>query len=156
MGADEAVKVRKIQVDYVDFEKKKEKDITEQTAREEEGAVSSEMMEAHRNSIIEIEELIDGEQTRAEMEHAKVEATERAVFDRKETLAIQTVTDRRIMAADNVQRIQRDTLAKIRNEETSWQQRAARWTGVARRKVDLKEVEDAEQQTAKRRRKRRG
>mmetsp|Transcript_751 Transcript_751/g.1598 ORF Transcript_751/g.1598 Transcript_751/m.1598 type:complete len:1761 (+) Transcript_751:28-5310(+) len=198
LEADEAVKVRKIQVDYVDFEKekqkvidddrrqfeqkmaeaadrvqievelrtrelnrlkeerKKENDITEQTAREEEGAVSSEMMEAHRNSIIEIEELIANEQTRAEMAHAKVEAAERAVYDRKEQLAVQTITDRRIMAADNVQRIQRETMAKIKSEESNWQSRASRWLGVARRKVELKEIEDAEQQTQKRRRKRRG
>ena len=118
--------------------------------------MSSEMMEAHRNSIIELEELIANEQTRAEMAHSKVEAAERAVYDRKEQLAIQTVTDRRIMAADNVQRIQRETMAKIKGEETSWQQRAARWLAVARRKVELKEIEDAEQQTQKRRRKRRG
>ncbi|GMH75260.1 hypothetical protein TL16_g06700 [Triparma laevis f. inornata] len=198
LEADEAVKIRKIQVDYSDFEKekqkiidsernafeqkmaeasdrvqievelrtrelnrlkeerKKENEIVEQTAREEEGAVSSEMMEAHRNSIIELEEAIANEQTRAEMAHSKVEQAERAVYDRKEQLAVQSITDRRIMAADNVQRIQRETMSKIKSEESSWQQRAARWLGVARRKVELKEIEDAEQQTQKRRRKRRG
>jgi len=198
LEADEAVKKRKIELDYNEFEKEKQKVIdedkrafeqkmaeaqdrvqievelrtrelnrlmeerkgdneaTEKLAREEEGAVSSEMMEEHRNSIIELEELISGESTRAEMAHQKTEASERAVFDRKEILMIQTVTDRRILAADNIQRIQRETMARIKGEETSWQSRAARWLGTATRKVVLKEQEDAETAVAARRKKRRG
>jgi len=198
LEADEAVKIRKIEVDYNEFEKakqaivdkdrhnfeqkmaeasdrvqievelrtrelnrlkeerKKDNEEAEQKAREEEGAVSSEMMEKHRNSIIEIEELIDNEQTRAESEHAKVEAKERAVFDQKEGLMIQSITDRRIMAASNVQRIKKETMSKIKGDEQAWQQKAARWLGHAKRKVDLKELEDAEADTANRRKKRRG
>jgi len=198
LEADEAVKIRKIEVDYNDFEKlkqgvvdkdrhdfeqkmaeasdrvqievelrtrelnrlkeerKRDNEEAEQKAREEEGAVSSEMMEKHRNSIIEIEELIDNEQTRAESEHAKIEAKERAIFDKKEGLMIQSITDRRIMAAGNVQRIKKETMSKIKTDESNWQQRAARWLGQARRKVDLKELEDAEADTANRRRNRRG
>jgi len=197
LEADEAVKIRKIEVDYNEFEKEKQgvvdkdrhdfeqkmaeasdrvqievelrtrelnrlkeerkgdNEEAEQRAREEDGAVSSEMMEKHRNSIIEIEELVDNEQTRAENEHAKVEARERAVFSKKEQLMIQSITDRRIMAASNVQRIKKETMSKIKGDESSWQSRAARWLGQARRKVDLKELEDAEADASNRRKKRR-
>jgi hypothetical protein len=198
LEADEAVKIRKIEIDYNDFEKEKQKIIdedrrafeqkmaeaadrvqievelrtrelnrlmeerkgdneaAEKLAREEEGAVSSEMMEAHRNSIIELEELIANESTRAEMAHSKTEQAERAVFDRKELLMIQTVTDRRILAADNVQRIKRETMSKIKADETAYQSRSARWLGIAQRKVTLKEQEDAENAVVARRKKRRG
>lgn len=198
LEADEAVKIRKIEIDYNEFEKEKQKIIDEERrafeqkmaeaadrvqievelrtrelnrlmeerkadneaaeklAREEEGAVSSEMMEAHRNSIIELEELIANESTRAEMAHSKTEQAERAVFDRKELLSIQTVTDRRILAADNVQRIKRETMSKIKADETAFQSRAARWLGIAQRKVTLKEQEDAENAVVARRKKRRG
>jgi len=150
------VELRTRELNRLKEEKREENEEVERAAREEEGAISSEMMEAHRNSIVEIEELISNEQTRAEMAHAKVEKEERAIFDRKEQLMIQSITDRRIMAADNVQRIQRETIAKIKGDESSWQSRAAKWLGIAKRKVDLKEMEDAEKDTTNRRKKRRG
>ena len=127
----------------------------ERKAREEEGAASTAMIDDHRKQLDEMDDLIRTTQQRMEKERAEQEAAERQFFGQAERLATQVVTDRKIAAVTNIRRIRKEAVNKIKLAETTWQNNAGRWLYTAKRKVDLKQAEDAEAAAAKRRKKRR-
>ena len=61
-----------------------------------------------------------------------------------EALREQVITDRRIAAVSNIRRIRKETISRIKADETEWQGEAGRWLYTARRKTELKAREDAE------------
>lgn len=131
LNAEIAVKVRKIEIDFEQFEKEKQVDINhdrakfestiaeynanfgaatqnriaeleryrenkrlefqmeEKKAREELGAASTEMQEAHRKALYDIDDQLRDEQQNAEEKRAAFEADKRLVYDQKEALQIQ-------------------------------------------------------------------
>jgi hypothetical protein len=136
-------------------DKRQEFEETERKAREEEGAASTAMIDDHRKQLDEMDDLIRTTQQRMEKERAEQEAAERQFFGQSERLATQVVTDRKIAAVTNIRRIRKEAVNKIKMAETTWQSNASRWLYTAKRKVDLKQAEDAEAAAAKRRKKRR-
>ena len=113
------------------------------------------MIDDHRKQLDEMDDLIRTTQQRMEKERAEQEAAERQFFGQAERLATQVVTDRKIAAVTNIRRIRKEAVNKIKLAETTWQNNAGRWLYTAKRKVDLKQAEDAEAAAAKRRKKRR-
>jgi hypothetical protein len=129
-------------------------DDEERRAREEEGAASGELLEHHRQIMDAIEEEIRLEQSSSEKKRRVYEMEQRGFFDRHEDLLKQVIADRRISAVTNIRQIRKETQNRIRNDESIWQNEAARWLGTAKRKVELKKREDIEAAAAKRRRNR--
>ena len=80
----------------------------------------------------------------AEDKRAGFENEQRNFFDRQEALREQVITDRRIAAVSNIRRIRKETISRIKADETEWQGEAGRWLYTARRKTELKAREDAE------------
>lgn len=136
-------------------ERRKELEAEEAKAKEEDGAASTEMMEKHRRVLEDMDGQIRQMQTRAEKARLEAETAERTYFDQSEKLKKQAIIDRRITAIQNIRRIRKTAMEKVRSDEADWQGRAARWLYQARRKVELKAREDAEAAAAKRRKKRR-
>merc|ERR1711959_317431 len=103
----------------------------------------------------EMDEMIRTTQQRMEEEFRKKERDERSFFDQSERLLQQVVIDRKVSAVDNIRRIRKEAIMQIKQAESNWQTSASRWLYTAKRKVELKEREDAEAAAAKRRKKRR-
>lgn len=59
----------------------------------------------------------------------------RSQFQQREALTEQTVVDRKVLADNNIIRINKETRQKIKGAESEWQGRASKWLAVARRKV---------------------
>jgi len=136
-------------------DKRKEFEEIERKAREEDGAASTAMIDEHRKQLDEMDDLIRTTQQRMEKERAEREKAEREFFGQSERLATQVVTDRKIAAVTNIRRIRKEAVNKIKMAESTWQSNASRWLYTAKRKVELKQTEDAEAAAAKRRKKRR-
>ena len=58
-------------------------------------------------------------------------------FQQREALTEQTVVDRKVLADNNIIRINKETRQKIKGTESEWQGRASKWLATARRKVSL-------------------
>lgn len=63
------------------------------------------------------------------------EAGMRSQFQQREALTEQTVIDRKVLADNNIIRINKETRQKIKGTESEWQGRASKWLATARRKV---------------------
>lgn len=61
-------------------------------------------------------------------------------FQQREALTEQTVVDRKVLADNNIIRINKETRQKIKGTESEWQGRASKWLATARRKVSLHAV----------------
>lgn len=61
----------------------------------------------------------------------------RSQFQQREALTEQTVVDRKVLADNNIIRINKETRRKIKGTESEWQGRASKWLATARRKVGL-------------------
>ena len=59
----------------------------------------------------------------------------RSQFQQREALTEQTVIDRKVLADNNIIRINKETRQKIKGTESEWQGRASKWLATARRKV---------------------
>ena len=106
----------------------------------------------HREILESLDDEIRSLREAVETERKNYEGAQRNVFDRHEGLQQQVISDRRISAITNIRQIRKETQSKIRSDEGKWQNDAARWLGTGRRKVELKQREDADVAAAKRRR----
>lgn len=61
----------------------------------------------------------------------------RSQFQQREALTEQTVVDRKVLADNNIIRINKETRQKIKGTESEWQGRASKWLATARRKVSV-------------------
>lgn len=59
----------------------------------------------------------------------------RAQFQQRQALTEQTVIDRKVLADNNIIRINKETRQKIKGAEKEWQGRTAKWVATAKRKV---------------------
>ena len=78
-----------------------------------------------------IDEYIRNTQQEAEDKRAGFENEQRNFFDRQEALREQVITDRRIAAVSNIRRIRKETISRIKADETEWQGEAGRWLYTA-------------------------
>lgn len=70
-----------------------------------------------------------------EKKWADEEASQRAHFRQTEALTEQTIVDRKVLADNNIIRINKEMRQKIKGAESEWQARAAKWLATARRKA---------------------
>lgn len=70
-----------------------------------------------------------------EKKWSEEEAGMRSQFQQREALTEQTVVDRKVLADNNIIRINKETRQKIKGTESEWQGRASKWLATARRKV---------------------
>lgn len=150
-----AVETRTRELQRSKDNKREEFDEIERKAREEKGAASTKMIEEHRRIMQEMDEVIRTTQQRMEDEFRQRESEQRGFFGQAEKLLQQVIIDRKVSAVANIRRIRKEAMSKIKQAESNWQSSASRWLYIAKRKVELKEREDAEAAAAKRRKKRR-
>merc|ERR1711871_565608 len=134
------------------MEKVAEFEMEEKIMRETEGAVSAPMMDAHREALEEMDNVLLSEQQRHEKQRQRDEDAKRAAFNAKEAVQEQAIIDRRNMVTERILAIKKETVGKTKAAETAWQSRAAAWLGTAKRKVDLKTQEDKEAKEAQKKR----
>lgn len=150
-----AIETRSRELQKSKEDKREEFEEIERKAREEEGAASTKMIEEHRRRLQEMEENIRTTQQRMEEEFMVREREQTEFFEQAESLAEQVIIDRKVAAVTNIRRIRKESLMKIKQAELDWQNAASRWLHTAKRKVEVKQREDAEAAAAKRRKKRR-
>jgi len=138
------IDVRQSELDKLKDSKKKEFNQVERKAREEHGAPPTEMVQSHRNQIIEIEDLMISEKRNMSDYRDNEEREARTMFDRSEQIKITEMSKRRAMAGDNVARIRNELAGRVKGAEQDWQNNSSKWLQVARRKVTVKHREDEE------------
>ncbi|KAG5180850.1 hypothetical protein JKP88DRAFT_263797 [Tribonema minus] len=126
-------------------ERQAQQEALEAQIKEEQGAVPSTLQEQHRKALEEIDELIRTEIQAKEDAIARGESKQRTQFDQMEALSEQTIVDRKVAADSSYRRLRRETRQKTKAAEIDWQVRAAKWMAAARRKIEVKEREDAEE-----------
>lgn len=136
--------------------KGKEFEEEENRIKQEEGAVSASLKEEHAKALAEIDDLIKTEQTRQERKRAQFEANQRALLAKKVEFEEEQIFDASTKLKGEVHRLHQATEKTVRDREKEWQAKAARWLSTARRKVEVKEREDAEAEEQRRRKRRRG
>ena len=151
-GADRTLEIRTRELERTKEVRRGECDAAEQRERDEEGAASAATLATHREILESLDDEIRSLREAVETERKNYEGAQRNVFDRHEGLQQQVISDRRISAITNIRQIRKETQSKMRSDEGKWQNDAARWLGTGRRKVELKQREDADVTAAKRRR----
>lgn len=63
------------------------------------------------------------------------EASMRLQFQQKQALTEQTLIDRKVLADNNIIRINKENSQKMKEIESGWQGQAAKWLAIATRKV---------------------
>eukprot|EP00633_Aureoumbra_lagunensis_P003266 CAMPEP_0197301142 /NCGR_PEP_ID=MMETSP0890-20130614/49982_1 /TAXON_ID=44058 ORGANISM="Aureoumbra lagunensis, Strain CCMP1510" /NCGR_SAMPLE_ID=MMETSP0890 /ASSEMBLY_ACC=CAM_ASM_000533 /LENGTH=531 /DNA_ID=CAMNT_0042780345 /DNA_START=635 /DNA_END=2230 /DNA_ORIENTATION=- len=123
----------------------------EKKAREEEGAASTELLEKHRQIMHEIEDEIRREALDADKSKAIHDEEQRIFFRKSQDLAEHAILDRRMSAVTNIREIRKELADTVHKDEATWQADTAKWLNTGKRKVELKRLEDAENEAAKRR-----
>jgi len=123
-------------------ELKREHEEEEKRAREEEGAVSSEMVNRHKDSMYNIEQLIVKETEKTEMEWNRIDNERRKIYAQEEKILLRSVKDRDTQSSLDIGRIETNTWEEIVWGEKEWRSRALGWLNIAVRKVEEKAEED--------------
>jgi len=106
------IELRQSELDKLKESKKKEFNGIERKAREEHGAPPTEMVQSHRNQLIEIDDLMISEK--------------------------RNMSNYR----DDEEREARTMFGRVKSAELEWQNLSTKWLQVARRKVSVKQRED--------------
>lgn len=133
-------------------EKRIEFDKEEKRAAEEQGAAPTEMIQAHRNHINEMEAQAKAEKKKTEDNHADAIRTSRIMFDKGEKMQRDEVARRKQMVYDNIERIRTELAAKIKASESDWQNECGKWLTIGKKKVQVKQREDTETKKIKKKR----
>jgi len=133
--------------------KKKEFSEIEKKAREEQGAAPTEMIQAHRQVLLSIDELMASERRNTEAYRSDEERQARIMFDRAEAIKLGDIERRKAVAHENCARIRLEVATRAKAAEAEWQQRTNRWLVVGRRKVLVKKKEDEDAKAGKKKRK---
>ena len=114
----------------------------ERLAAQQFGAAPTELIQTHRNLLIDIENLIITERNNM-LSYRDNEANEaRKMFQSSEDTKITEINKRKKLARENIIRIRKELSERIRAEEMEWQSKASKWLMVAKRKVEVKKQED--------------
>ena len=147
------VELRQEELARVKEEKKKEFAVIERKAREEFGAAPTQMIQLHRNQIIDIETMMVTEKANMEKYRDDEEREARVMFGRSEGIKISEIEKRNTAASENTSRIRQEVAGKVKAAEAEWQFQSSKWLTVARRKVQVKKKEDEEAKAGKKKRK---
>jgi len=123
-------------------EVRQKNDEEERKAREEEGAVSSDMASRHRDSIREIEKSLEDEAHKMELQRQKEEAERRAFFAQEEAVILCSVKDNEREANMTIDKIRRKFKLNMETAEKEWRVKASLWLRKGMRKVEVKAAED--------------
>ncbi|CAE7628635.1 unnamed protein product, partial [Symbiodinium microadriaticum] len=132
------IETRQAELEKSKQEKRKEFDKEEKRARDEQGAAPTEMIQAHRAHIAEMEQAARDEAKRARDARAADVNLSRVNFDRQEALQHDEMSRRKNMAADNVDRIRSELAGRVKASESDWQNSSAKWLTVANKKIQVK------------------
>src|SRR3546814_621815 len=91
--------------------------------------------------IAAMDEQMKEEQARMEASRAEFERHQRTYFERTRQHLMLEIQQRRATAAENVARISTESFSAMKAAEADWQQQAAKWLAVAKRKVAVREKE---------------
>jgi len=147
------IELRQEELAKVKEEKKKEFAVIERKAREEFGAAPTQMMQLHRNQILDLESMMVTEKANMEKYRDDEEREARVMFGRSETIKLTEIEKRRTAASENTSRIRQEVAGKVKAAEAEWQFGSNKWLTVARRKVQVKKKEDEEARAGKKKRK---
>jgi hypothetical protein len=126
-------------------EMRKEFEVEEKVVREEEGAVPAAMQDDHRQRLEEMDSIVRVTQQRMERERTETERGARAQFDGAERANEQDIIRKKVHASGQVRHIRKAALLKMKTGEAAWQAEAARWLFTAKRKIEAKKQEDAQE-----------
>lgn len=147
------IELRRAELEQTKVMRKKEFQQVEKAAQEELGAAPTELMQSHRNQLIEIDDLIISEKFRMEKYRDDEEAEARTMFARSQLIKRTEMERRKAMAGENIARIREEVAGRVKSAEAEWQGGAARWLTMAKRKVQVKKKEDEDAREGKRKRK---
>lgn len=145
------IETRQAELEKSRLEKRKEFDKEEKRARDEQGAAPTEMIQAHRSHISEMEQSARDEAKRARDARTAEVNLARTNFDRQEALQNDEIARRNNMAADNIDRIRSELAGRVKASESDWQNSSAKWLTVANKKIQVKAREDLEAKKIKKR-----
>jgi hypothetical protein len=146
------IEVRRAELEKTKEIKKKEFQAIEKAAQAELGAAPTEMIQNHRNQLMDIDDMINSEKDRLLNFRSSEENEARIMFERAQLIKKSEVERRRALASENTSRIREELGAKVKLAESQWQAKASKWLVMARRKVDVKKREDEEARAGKRKR----
>jgi hypothetical protein len=135
-------------------ETRKEFDAEEKQIKEEDGAVPQQMADDHRARLDEMDGIIRVTAQRMEREKNEKERASRSEFDNDEAIQEQLIISKRVSASSQVRQIRKAALLKMKSGESAWQVDAAQWLFAAKRKIEMKAREDAEEAAKNKKKKR--
>lgn len=147
------IELRRAELEQTKVVKKKEFQLAERAAAEEFGAAPTDLIQDHRNQLLDIDDQIISEKLRMENYRDSEAAEARTMFDRSQMIKRTEMERRKAIAGENIARIREDVATKVKDAETDWQGDANRWLTLAKRKVAVKKREDEEAREGKRKRK---
>jgi hypothetical protein len=116
----------------------------EKKMREEYGAAPTELIQSHRNMLLEIDQLMEQEKIRLEKHRDQEIIEAKNMHEKICEVKQQEIARRAAVAKDNVDRIKEELVLQEKTMEFEWQQRAAKYLLFAKRKVEIKKQEDEE------------
>jgi hypothetical protein len=146
------IETRSAELEKAKQDKRKEFDGKEKTARDEMGAAPTEMVQAHRAHIAELDAQARNETKRARDKRSDEVKVARTNFDRSEALQKDEVAHRKGLARDNLDRIRTELAGRIKASESDWQTASAKWLMIAQKKIEVKKREDTEAKKVKKKR----
>lgn len=144
------IEVRTAELERLKASKSAEFMEVEKKAKIELGAAPSEMIQSHRNQLIDLDYLIESERTTAENVRDSNEKESRIMFETQIAVKIADINRRNTMAGENIARIRLEVSEKVRRAEIAWQSDASKWVSISRKKVQVKKREDQESNKSKR------
>merc|ERR1711871_1035308 len=144
------IEVRTAELERLKASKSAEFMEVEKKAKIELGAAPSEMIQSHRNQLIDLDYLIESERTTAENVRDSNEKESRIMFETQIAVKIADINRRNTMAGENIARIRLEVSEKVRRAEIAWQSDASKWVSISRKKVQVKKREGQESNKSKR------
>jgi hypothetical protein len=135
-------------------ELRKEFDEEEKRIKEEDGAVPPALADEHRARLEEMDGILRVTAQRMEREKNEKERVSREEFDREEAKLEQAIVSKRVQSSAQIRQIRKAALLKMKSGESAWQIDAAKWLFSAKRKIEMKAREDAEEAAKKAKKKR--
>jgi len=150
------IELRKAELLKTKEQRRKEFDTEAKAAAAELGAAPTELIQSHRNMLLEMDAFIAQERVNAENFRDQEEAEARTMFDKAEIIKNAEMERRQAMASENTARIREEVAGRVRMAEAEWQLGASKWLTIARKKVQVKKREDNDARTSKARKKGKG
>merc|ERR1711963_130476 len=124
-----------------DFEAK------EKQALADEGIVPDEMASDHSTQLENMDKIIRSTRVRMEREIKEKEQEKRRAIQSVMEQGEKEVESKRLEGRERIRKLIIESREQCRDGEKEWQVEAARWLGIAQKKIQLKDQADAEEAT---------